>query len=102
MTCWSAAVVCKNLSEVQNGIISLPKSGLIYGAIAKIACHEGYKLQGPSNRTCQSDQKWSGRDPQCLRKSLSIAIVCVLSIHTYCVIVQYVMCVFCFIEVNVP
>ena len=38
----------------------------LVGKLVDYKCAEGFKLQGPSNRTCQSGGTWSGQAPTCV------------------------------------
>lgn len=37
-----------------------------YGDVVTYACNRGYKLVGPSERTCLANQTWDDTDPSCL------------------------------------
>ncbi|KAF7487688.1 Sushi, von Willebrand factor type A, EGF and pentraxin domain-containing protein 1 [Sarcoptes scabiei] len=45
--------------------LKLSSDLIVIGTEAQFKCNDGYELFGPSKRTCQSDQKWSGTLPYC-------------------------------------
>ena len=42
------------------------ENGLSQAKTVEYKCSEGFKLQGTSNRTCQSGGTWSGLAPTCV------------------------------------
>jgi CUB/sushi domain-containing protein len=66
---WSAAqpdcelVDCGELDAPQNGRRNL--TATTFNSEVVYSCNEGYRLSGSSKRTCGSDGKWTGSDPNC-------------------------------------
>ncbi|CAN7937170.1 unnamed protein product, partial [Ixodes hexagonus] len=59
------AVVCpRQLAPVGNGQVDT-SAGFGFQAVVHYSCHHGYRLVGPSSRTCQEDGTWSGPQPVC-------------------------------------
>ncbi|XP_060582617.1 sushi, von Willebrand factor type A, EGF and pentraxin domain-containing protein 1-like, partial [Ruditapes philippinarum] len=54
---------CPDLPKITNGLASETGSGV--GSIVTYRCNDGYRLQGPGQRTCEKDGSWSGSDPYC-------------------------------------
>ena len=44
----------------------LGKMDYLVGETIDYKCAEGFKLQGTSNRTCESGGTWSGQPPTCI------------------------------------
>ena len=42
-------------------------TGSLFEDTCSFSCDDGYELTGSENRTCQSDQTWSGTEPMCLQ-----------------------------------
>ncbi|XP_078682391.1 P-selectin-like [Branchiostoma floridae x Branchiostoma belcheri] len=63
-TCQGKA--CQELPILNNGNRT---EGHLYGDTVIFSCNEGYEPIGSENRTCQSDQSWSGVQPNCSRKA---------------------------------
>ncbi|KAI8510781.1 hypothetical protein Bbelb_116970 [Branchiostoma belcheri] len=57
--------LCQQLMAPSNGNIS---GGSSYGNVVTYYCDAGYEISGDKERTCQSDQTWSGTQPTCARK----------------------------------
>ena len=57
------AVDCRALPEVQNG--RTETSGTVFQSVASYFCDSGYYIDGPMNRTCESNATWSGDEPVC-------------------------------------
>ncbi|XP_062506561.1 uncharacterized protein LOC134183112 isoform X2 [Corticium candelabrum] len=58
-------VLCKNLSPVLNGDISLTANETVVGSVANITCHDGYISRGLEKITCGANQEWSGIPTTC-------------------------------------
>ncbi|XP_078687684.1 fibroblast growth factor receptor-like [Branchiostoma floridae x Branchiostoma belcheri] len=54
--------LCQPLMAPSNGNIS---GGSSYGDVVTYYCDAGYEISGDEERTCQSDQTWSGTQPTC-------------------------------------
>ena len=67
------AVQCRSLNNPKDGSVSL--SGTTVGSTATYTCNDGFRLQGQSTRTCQTNGQWSRRAPTCQRK-LDVANLC--------------------------
>ncbi|XP_031433235.1 sushi domain-containing protein 2-like [Clupea harengus] len=63
----SAVVSCGWITSPSNG----EKDGTTYlqGFTVKFTCNTGYVLQGPKERTCQSNGQWTGELTQCTAES---------------------------------
>ena len=59
-------LTCGKLQYIKNGKV------IVHGKQGKYRCNEGYKLNGLKERICQADGQWSGQEPICIRKNLSI------------------------------
>lgn len=48
------------------------KEGTLYleGATVTFSCHDGYRLYGSQERTCDGDGKWSGQETSCVAGGL--------------------------------
>ncbi|XP_035682609.1 polycystic kidney disease protein 1-like 2 [Branchiostoma floridae] len=57
---------CSPLLPVEHGSTS---GGSYYGDVVTYHCDPGYEISGDEERTCQSDQTWSGTQPTCSRKA---------------------------------
>ncbi|XP_078687665.1 uncharacterized protein LOC144919890 [Branchiostoma floridae x Branchiostoma belcheri] len=57
--------LCQQLMAPSNGNIH---GGSSYGDVVTYYCDAGYEISGDEERTCQSDQTWSGTQPTCARK----------------------------------
>ncbi|XP_019621183.1 PREDICTED: fibroblast growth factor receptor-like [Branchiostoma belcheri] len=55
--------LCQQLMAPSNGNIS---GGISYGDVVTYHCDAGYEISGDEERTCQSDQTWSGTQPSCV------------------------------------
>ncbi|XP_053395132.1 sushi, von Willebrand factor type A, EGF and pentraxin domain-containing protein 1-like [Mercenaria mercenaria] len=59
----------RNISNVvytfKNGSEIVPGTTFDYNTVLKVSCKIGYTLIGQTNRTCESDKTWSGKDPNC-------------------------------------
>ncbi|KAI8519554.1 regulation of mast cell degranulation [Branchiostoma belcheri] len=56
---------CPELPHPTNGNRT---EGHLYGDTVTFSCNEAYELIGSENRTCQTNQSWSGVQPICSRK----------------------------------
>ena len=61
-------VICPSLTPPTNGSVEINEGGRDVGSEATYDCDEGFELEGPQRRTCQSNGAWSGRVPTCKRK----------------------------------
>jgi len=59
------SVSCQLLTAPDNGMIDC--TGSLFEDTCTFSCDDGYELTGNENRTCQSDQTWSGTDPMCIQ-----------------------------------
>ncbi|XP_076351409.1 P-selectin-like isoform X1 [Tachypleus tridentatus] len=57
------AIKCPSLENPENGVVRYKEQ--TYRAKAQYTCNEGFSLNGPDERICQEDRKWSGPDPSC-------------------------------------
>nr|XP_042896382.1 protein lev-9-like [Parasteatoda tepidariorum] len=57
---------CEDLSPPEHGILKV--TGEHFGQKASFSCQEGYWLAGNTERVCQGDAKWSGKQPECKLK----------------------------------
>ncbi|XP_013783101.1 protein lev-9-like [Limulus polyphemus] len=57
------AIKCPPLENPENGAVIYKER--TYRANAQYTCSEGFSLNGPEERSCQEDRKWSGSDPSC-------------------------------------
>jgi hypothetical protein len=57
---------CGPPDDVKNG----HREGSVFTFTSKVTyhCNQGYQLDGPANRYCQSNGTWSGDAPSCERK----------------------------------
>ncbi|XP_037078629.1 protein lev-9-like, partial [Pollicipes pollicipes] len=72
MSCVKQDKECPKLKPPDFGRMKLNER--TYGATAKYACREGFRLVGPGTRLCQADGRWSGLDPVC--KELNKDVFC--------------------------
>ena len=56
---------CLPLTAPDNGMIDC--TGSLFEDTCTFSCDDGYELTGSENRTCQSDQTWSGTEPMCVQ-----------------------------------
>ena len=61
---FSVGVVCGQPDAPSNGAVDT-SDGTSFGDVAKYSCGVGYTLNGPTERRCQADGKWSGSVPTC-------------------------------------
>ena len=59
-------VMCPTLSPPTNGSVDFEAQGV--GSKARYSCIEGFVLEGPQSRSCQTNGAWSGREPTCERE----------------------------------
>jgi hypothetical protein len=81
--CEIPAPLCVAPKRVAHGAVSGSDnaSGFILNSTVSYLCDQGYTLQGPAVRTCNSIQVWSGAEPQCVPTSpLSTASIWMLAI----------------------
>ena len=50
-----------------------PMNGNEFQDVATYTCSESFSLIGPANRTCQANGEWSGEEPSCQSKFVSIS-----------------------------
>jgi len=70
---------CPPLTAPDNGDIDC--SGLFFEDTCTFSCNDGYELTGSENRTCQSDQTWSGTETTCTRGTVHAVIVFFLTVR---------------------
>lgn len=58
-----SAVKCDQPEDPKNGRAFY--TAYTFGSTVSYQCKAGYRLYGPSNRTCQADRMWSDDTPQC-------------------------------------
>lgn len=56
-------ISCGRPPEGENMVVSY--TSLVYQGVINYTCSEGFRLEGLSYRTCQSNGRWSGEDPSC-------------------------------------
>ena len=61
---YSAAIVCDQLSDPENGEVSQPDPAIV-GSEAVYTCDHGFELDGVSKRVCQNDGTYSEQPPVC-------------------------------------
>ena len=61
---------CPPLTAPDNGIIDC--TGSQFEDTCTFSCDDGYEPTGSENRTCQSDQTWSGTEPMCVQGMLRV------------------------------
>jgi len=59
-----SATGCGDPGTPANGIRTLTR-GTTLGSVVTYECIEGYSLEGPSSRVCQSSGTWSATLPSC-------------------------------------
>ena len=57
---------------------SINSTGIMEGDTVTYFCNKRYNLSGDPIRTCQSDGKWSGEQPECIRM-LNTALKCIMT-----------------------
>ena len=60
----SVGVSCGQPDIPSNGRVNT-SAGTSFGDVARYSCDSGYTLNGPAERTCQADGRWSGSVPTC-------------------------------------
>ena len=55
---------CGPLNAPANGHVNTT-GGTSFEDVAVYSCNEGYKLNGPAERTCQANGQWDGIEPTC-------------------------------------
>ena len=63
LRCNFSLVSCPPLTAPDNGMIDC--TGSLFEDTCTFSCDDGYELTGSENRTCQSDQTWSGTETVC-------------------------------------
>uniref|UniRef100_A0A8V5H5F0 Uncharacterized protein n=1 Tax=Melopsittacus undulatus TaxID=13146 RepID=A0A8V5H5F0_MELUD len=63
------AIMCNSPTQLMNGNIT--GENFTYGNVIYYECDPGYQLNGPTERRCQENQKWSGSEPICIPVSCS-------------------------------
>ena len=61
---------CGALGDPANGEVSL--SSTIFNSTATYSCNTGYTLTGDGTRTCLETGLWSGSEPMCTGKYISM------------------------------
>lgn len=56
---------CRRPEEIPHGNMNIQDSPIRVGTVATYTCRAPYKLNGPSQRSCQEDGSWSGSTPKC-------------------------------------
>ena len=71
MITYSDVVDCGNLTDPDNGVVTL--SGTTEGDTANYSCIVGYELNDndTSQRTCGLNGTWSGEEPTCIGEYLN-------------------------------
>ena len=69
------AVLCPALPSVSNGNIEYSPFAAISGGYpignrARISCRWAYNREGPRDRYCRSNRRWSGSTQRCKRKNI--------------------------------
>ena len=59
-----ANVDCGHPGNIQYGTVNVSEGTKLRARIY-YTCDRGYRLYGPSSRTCSSHGAWSGREPTC-------------------------------------
>ena len=59
-----AVVDCGNLSDIRNGK-KIGTANTTLGFEIRFECDPCYELEGPTTRTCQANETWSGTEPFC-------------------------------------
>ena len=54
-------------------------TGSLFEDTCTFSCDDGYELTGSENRTCQSDQTWSGTEPMCVQGVYCMIVYCCVS-----------------------
>ncbi|XP_054709581.1 sushi, von Willebrand factor type A, EGF and pentraxin domain-containing protein 1-like [Uloborus diversus] len=69
---WSAVLPsCRQIASIECSIPADPPNGramytsVSYNSVVKYECRYGYRLVGPSTRTCNTSKLWEGDDPTC-------------------------------------
>ena len=75
-----AAIDCGSLDNPDDGIVSL--NGTRLNSVAGYHCNIGYELVGDTERHCTEQGVWSGNQPTCEGKAMSLQ-------HTQLKSVQY-------------
>ncbi|KAI8510862.1 regulation of mast cell degranulation, partial [Branchiostoma belcheri] len=65
---WSVTASCVACSELPFPTNGNRTEGHFHGDTVNFSCKKGYELIGSENRTCQTNQSWSGVQPNCSRK----------------------------------
>lgn len=60
-------ISCPRPQQPENGVASF--SSVTYKSQVIYSCNRGFHLNGPNERECQGNGKWSGNDPKCLEKT---------------------------------
>jgi CUB/sushi domain-containing protein len=62
-----AATACPEPRDLANGTVIV--SGQTFQSRATYTCDPGFSLDGPKDRSCSSNGKWTGKEPLCKRMS---------------------------------
>ena len=71
--CLFAVVDCGTLVDPDNGMVDITE-GTILGNTALYTCFEGFRLVGQESRTCAMSGRWTGSEPICERKGISLKL----------------------------
>ena len=66
-------VSCGQLDAPSNGAVDT-SAGISFGDVARYSCDAGYTLNGPAERRCQANRRWSGTEPTCESEILEWSI----------------------------
>ncbi len=79
--------MCPSLQTPANGGISYTGSSFGYLTMANYMCDIGYRVVGDRSRTCVGSSsgsgEWTGPEPTCLRKYLTLAWLYILLLLSY-------------------
>ena len=64
--------MCPDLCPPRHGDIHISDRSV--GSMLSYSCDLGYKLDGPENRTCQTDGTWDKSDPICRSTSGKLSL----------------------------
>ena len=58
---------CGYPGSLENGMLNITGDFKL-GSLVAYACYGGFRLEGPSTRTCLKNNSWSGSQPKCISK----------------------------------